>query len=494
MSDEPATRRPQRRASVRVRILATILTVTALGMAIASGTAFFVQREVELQEVDDHLRTTAQRVEGIVTRVPASDAASDAAAEEPPAATTTVDLLESIMTRIPPLQHDGSIALVDETIRWKPPSAPDIDLSRDEELLARLVGETEADGAVIGTAISTELGSLRYLAMRVGVEGDPAVGLYVTAVDLDAELNDVDTAFAIYALISIGALALIAIVGWFVSGRLLRPIRRLERTAARITASDLGERIPVVGNDDVSGLTRTMNGMFDRLDGAMTAQRQLLDDVRHELRTPITIVQGHLELLDPEQPDDVRATRDLALDELDRMARLVKDIEALARADRDDPAQLEEVDLEELGAQVFAKVSVVPGRGWRQELHATGTALLDPHRITQAWLQLADNAAKYSDEGSTIILGSQVQEGELHCWVQDQGQGVPPEARERIFERFGRVDTGRGVRGSGLGLPIVAAIAASHGGRVELESVPGLGSRFTIAVPVRTGAQEGTDG
>ncbi|MET0163173.1 MAG: HAMP domain-containing sensor histidine kinase [Microbacteriaceae bacterium] len=494
MPDEPAPRRRTRRASVRVRILTTILVVTAFGMAIASGTAFLVQREVELQEVDDHLRATALRVEAIVARAPAADAAGDAPAEQPAEAATTEELLAVIMSRIPPLQHEGSIALVDEVIRWSPPTTPEVDLSRDEPMLARMVAEAGADGAVVGTVVSEELGSLRYLAMRVGVEGDPAVGLYVTAVDLDSELNDVNTAFAIYALISIGALAVIGLVGWFVSGRLLRPIRQLERTAARITGSDLGERIPVVGNDDISGLTRTMNGMFDRIDGAMTGQRQLLDDVRHELRTPITIVQGHLELLDPDEPDDVRATRDLALDELERMARLVKDIEALARADGDDLARLEPVDLEELSAQVFAKVSVVPGRRWALQERAAGTAMIDPGRITQAWLQLADNAVKYSDDGSAVTLGSRTVEGMLHCWVQDEGHGIPPEARERIFERFGRVDTGRGVGGSGLGLPIVAAIAASHGGRVELESVPGLGSRFTIVVPLRAGAEEGTDG
>jgi len=222
--------------------------------------------------------------------------------------------------------------------------------------------------------------------------------------------------------------------------------------------------------------------MLDRLDGAMTSQRQLLDDVRHELATPITIVRGHLELLDPEDVDDVEATRLLAIDELDRMARLVDDIESLTDSQRMS-LTLTATDVGDLTEEVFAKASGIPGHEWVLESAVQVSAPLDVGRITQAWLQLVDNAAKYSPHGSRIRLGSTGRGKEVEFWVADRGSGIPPGSEQRIFERFGRADTGRGIRGSGLGLPIVQAIATAHGGRVSLES-SSEGSRFGIVIPI----------
>ncbi|MDO9591206.1 MAG: HAMP domain-containing sensor histidine kinase, partial [Microcella sp.] len=212
-----------------------------------------------------------------------------------------------------------------------------------------------------------------------------------------------------------------------------------------------------------------------------TSQRQLLDDVRHELKTPITIVRGHLELLDETKPAEVRAARDIALDELDRMAGLIDDIDALARAEH--LSSLAELtDVADFTALVFSKMQAIPGRRWQLDDSAGVVAALSPARITQAWLQLADNAAKYSPADSLVRVGSTAYAGSVEFWVADEGPGIPAGAESRIFERFGRADTGRGIGGSGLGLPIVAAIARAHGGYVSLDSSP-LGSRFGIVIP-----------
>ena len=122
------------------------------------------------------------------------------------------------------------------------------------------------------------------------------------------------------------------------------------------------------------------------------------------------------------------------------------------------------------------------GHDWQLAETAEAIALLSPSRLTQAWLQLADNAAKYSPAGSTIRLGSTAYATAVEFWVADEGPGIPEGAEERIFERFGRADTGRGIAGSGLGLPIVAAIARAHGGYVTLDSSEA-GARFGIVVP-----------
>ncbi|MDQ1551417.1 MAG: two-component system, OmpR family, sensor kinase [Actinomycetota bacterium] len=450
------------RFSVRSRILAAILLVAVLGLAGAGVTTYLVLRMHILAGIDAQL----------ISRVAVAREVSEGASS-PDAA------LSDILAKLIPNAHEGSMGILDGVPRYKPGVATDLALDGSPAFVTR-VGREVAGGSVwLGTTSLNPRSSIRYIAVPITVKGAAQSGVYVDAVDLDAELADLDSAVVTYFVVALVACVAIGLVGWFVAGRLLRPIRRLSAAASRITASDRNERIPVAGRDDISELTGTVNDMLDRLDAALTGQRQLLDDVRHELKTPITIVRGHLELLDVASASDVRATRALAIDELDRMSRLVDDIEALAETHAIDPR---ETDVADLTAEVFAKVSVLPGHDWELDEVAHVRATLDPHRITQAWLQLADNAAKYSPKGTVISLGSRADEVWVEFWVSDHGPGIPSESRERVFERFGRVDSRRGIRGSGLGLPIVAAIAEAHGGRVTLDTSVA-GSRFAIVVP-----------
>jgi signal transduction histidine kinase len=277
-------------------------------------------------------------------------------------------------------------------------------------------------------------------------------------------------------------LAAIGVVGWFVTGRLLSPIRHLRETADAISISDLSLRLEPQGNDDISDLSRTVNSMLDRLEGSVDGQRQLLDDVRHELKTPITIVRGHLELMDPADADDVAAAREIGIAELDRLARLVEDIDLLATAEADSYT-LADVDLAALTARVGELVAVIPGHTWRIEAVAEGVAVGDQDRLLQAWLQLADNAAKYTPEGSPIEIGSARDADGARLWVRDHGPGIPAGARSRIFRRFDRAQVKRSVGGSGLGLAIVDAIAKGHGGRCSVTDTAGGGATFTIHLP-----------
>ena len=463
MSEQPERRTRGPRFSVRSRILAAIIVVAVLGLAGAGVTTYLVLRMHILTGVDAQL----------TSRVAVAREVSEGAAS-PDAA------LSDILARLIPNSHEGSIGILGGVPRYKPGVATDLALDGSPTFITQ-VGHEVAGGSVwLGTTSLTRHRSIRYIAVPITVRGSSQTGVYVDAVDLDAELADLNSAVLTYFLVALIACAAIGLVGWFVAGRLLGPIRRLSAAASRITASDRNERIPVAGRDDISELTETVNDMLDRLDVALTSQRQLLDDVRHELKTPITIVRGHLELLDSASPADIQATRALALDELDRMSRLVDDIEALADTRALDAR---ETDVADLTAEVFAKVSMLPGHRWELDEVAHVRATLDPGRITQAWLQLADNAAKYSPTGTPVSLGSRADDVWIEFWVSDHGPGIPPESRGRVFQRFGRVDSRRGIRGSGLGLPIVAAIAAAHGGRVALES-SALGSRFTIEIPL----------
>lgn len=472
--------------SVRTRILAVIIVITGAALALAGGVAYLTQRAGILADVDDrlHARVESARaaVTGATTAEPGETAVPVAPGTASPASTATA--IEWIMQRVVPGPHESALALVDSRPAYLPPVEIAFHLEDDPALVSRIAAEVSDDTVRIGTSISPVLGHLRYIAAPVAVGGDPSVGVYITAVDVPATLSELDTAFRTYAWLALGATALVGAVGWFVAGRLLRPLRTLREATSRITVSDISERIPVTGADDISQLTQTVNGMFDRLEGSISAQKRLLDDVRHELKTPITIIRGHLELLDPHDTDEVAYTRTLSIGELDRMAGLVDRIELLAEVPEDRP-RLEQTPIAALTGDVHRKASVMPGHDWVLAESADVVANIDPRRITQAWLQLADNAAKYSPAGSPIRIGSTRRDNTVECWVSDEGAGIPAGSEERIFERFGRVDTGRGIAGSGLGLPIVKAIAETHGGRVSLAS-SSAGSTFSIVLPLPT--------
>jgi signal transduction histidine kinase len=293
-----------------------------------------------------------------------------------------------------------------------------------------------------------------------------------------------------YAIVS--ALALLLVTGFaaWQSGRLLAPLRTLRETADEITETDLSRRLPVTGNDDITALTRTVNGMLDRLEEAFTGQRQFLDDAGHELKTPLTVLRGHLELLDVGSPEEIAETRDLLLDEIDRMSRLVGDLILLAKSDRPDFISRRPVDLTGLTVDVLAKARGLGDRRWTLDETASVTAEVDEQRVTQALLQLCDNAVKHTGPGDEIALGSSYDAGTARLWVRDSGPGVPPADREQIFQRFGRSAVPDEDEGFGLGLSIVRAIALAHGGTVELDEASPHGAVFTLVIPLDTAAEE----
>ena len=305
-----------------------------------------------------------------------------------------------------------------------------------------------------------------------------------------AELRDTMRTYAIVSLLSL--LLVTAAAAWL-SGRLLAPLRTLRETADDISGSDLSRRLPVTGHDDITALTRTVNGMLDRLEAAFVGQREFLDDAGHELRTPLTVLRGHLELLDTGDAAEVAETKELLLDEVDRMSRLVGDLILLAKSDRPDFLRPRSVDLAGLTTDVLAKARALGDRDWQLDAVADVVVVADEQRLTQALLQLADNAVKHTGPGDTVAIGSSYDEGRARLWVRDTGPGVPPQERDLIFERFGRGSVSAGDEGFGLGLSIVSAIARSHGGTVEVEDPEDpapRGARFVVTLPVPTPAEE----
>lgn len=370
------------------------------------------------------------------------------------------------------------------------PEPEEYDLTRDQDLLD-MVGRSSS-----GTT-ETAAGEVRWARTVVEVRGAEDAVL-VVAVFTDPARAEADRTVRTLAFVSLGALLFAGVVSWLVAGRLLRPVRLVHEAAEEITEHDLTRRIDV-GDDDVSGLASTFNRMLDRLEEAFRAEQRFVDDAGHELRTPITVIRGHLELMD-DDPDSRAATMRLVTGELDRMSRIVTDLLALAKADRPDFLRpVEGVDVSLLTVALEAKISALADRRWRVDQIAEGEARLDSQRITQAVLQLAQNAVQHTGEGDAITLGSAFVDdphlgAALRISITDTGPGVPVADRERIFERFahGEPPDGRRHGGAGLGLAIVRAIAEGHGGRVEVGGEPGRGAVFALVLPV--GEHAGSEG
>ena len=252
-------------------------------------------------------------------------------------------------------------------------------------------------------------------------------------------------------------------------------------------------RIGVEGSAELADVGRSFNRMLDRLEFAFSSQRDFIRDISHELRTPIAVIRGHLELLaegGSGMPREHGAALALVTRELDRMSGFVDDLLLLAKTEQPDFLRLETVSPRLLCEDTLANARGLAPRDWRLESPSRRTIVGDPQRLTQAVMNLVRNAVEHTTEGDTIELGTSVQGKVASIWVRDTGPGVPSGEQRRIFERFERGSGSRAsYEGSGLGLAITRAIAEAHGGGVRLESRVGEGATFFVEVPV-----EGPDG
>lgn len=480
--------------SVRARILTAVLITTTLGMLGAGGVSYLIARE---QTLDNIRNSLLQENEEINTVAELASRGETGRTISGPGDVLWLAIKSSV-----PDPDEAIFGLVNGRVEWVPSSdePSQQSLEDDAELIAAAAAVQPGQPVQIQRISTAAHRDVAFLSIPVQVNGSSDLGHYVAAVDVRLAFQPIIRTHLTYAAICLVALVAIGIVGYQVAGRLLSPLRALRSTAQRITETDLSDRIPddqLASNDEVADLGRTMNAMLDRLSASFDNQRQLLDDAGHELKTPITIVRGHLELVDPNDPADVIETRDLAIDELDRMRRLVDEILMLAKARRPDFVQPEPVVVADLLAGVLDKVITLGDRDWQIEATSNEVVQLDPQRITQALIQLVANALRFTGPGSVIALGGRIYGPEVRLWVRDEGAGIPREDQARIFERFGRgPDAGTSAGpddGAGLGLAIVDAIAVAHHGRVALSSEVGVGSTFTVCLP-RSGRPAAFDG
>lgn len=321
-----------------------------------------------------------------------------------------------------------------------------------------------------------------------------------------ATTTSVERIVWITSAVSVAALLLLA---WLFVGLGLRPLRRMERSAASITdAADLGQRVDhPPANTELGRLGSTINGMLGRLEASFSEQqatearlRRFAADASHELRTPLTSIRGYAELYRRGGDDAEQVSRSMSRIEHEaaRMGSLVDDLLLLARADADLPLDRQPVDLRAIVEGLAADARVVaPDRTISVDAEAC-TVTGDRHRLTQAVANVLTNARVHTPAGSPIELALRVLPPPLpgpdgapgapraEVVVTDHGAGLEPDQLARVFERFYRVDTARTRErgGSGLGLSITAAIVAAHGGSATARATPGGGATFVLTLPM----------
>ncbi len=469
--------------SLRGRLLLAATVAVAVAALLACGLAFVVVRHELRGEIDDSLSRRAH---------------------------TPGALVAPRLAR-PAFEDLGMVVqVIDARGRVLRGSAIDAELPVTDEARAVAAGgrgSLLADQDVDGT-------HLRVLT-------DPLPGKL--AVQVARPLTEVDRTLRrvgfILLGVALGGAGLAGLLGWLVSRAALRPVTRLTEAVEHVTATaDLSQRIDAEGEDELARLARSFNEMLAALDASLASQRQLVADLRHDLRTPITVIGGFAEALrdgTARGPAIARAAeRQLVADASHELrtplTSLRTNVEVLARAHELEPgergrllsdvvSQLEELtglvaDLVDLarGAEPAAAIEdvrldlLVERAVERARLHAPGieiaTALepaevrAAPERLGRAVANLLDNAAKWSPPGGTVEVS--VRDGELV--VRDHGPGIDPEDLPHVFDRFYRSRAARSLPGSGLGLAIVKQVAESHGGSVTAENAEGGGARFRL--------------
>ncbi len=319
------------------------------------------------------------------------------------------------------------------------------------------------------------------------IAGGKTIGVLVAAADL-AHLQAQTGQVALVGGVEAAVALLVAMAGSFLLlRRILRTVAAVTEAAMQASEGDLQRRLGEgSANDEVGQLARAFDVMLARISDGIQAQQRLLSDVSHQMRTPLTVASGHLEVLKRtgvDNPGEVTETIDLVLDELSQTASLVDRLLLLGRALEPDFIEVDRIDLRAFLRDLFEACRVLADRRWSLGPVPDAVVFADQAKLRGALLNLVDNAVKATQPGDVIELGASCQD-DVILTVTDSGRGIPLEAQDAVFERFRRGQASD-QRGAGLGLAIVKAVVVAHGGQVRLESSPGKGTTVTIALPGR---------
>ena len=383
-------------------------------------------------------------------------------------------------------------------------SAGSVAVGDDEEEFVQVVdaaGNVVASSAnLAGARPVPALGEDESVHLEVPFEDDPFLAVATDASTSEGPVSVIagrtletvaESTGAVVSLLGVGlplVLVVVVAVTWRVVGRALAPVEAIRNEVEAISTRDLHRRVPnPTGSDEIARLARTMNEMLARLQRGQLRERRFVSDASHELRSPVASIRQHSEVaLAHPDSTDVKELAEVVLAEGSRLQRLVEDLLLLARSDEGTLSdRTETIDLDDV---LFAEAERL--RASRGPIVDTtgvsgGRVSGDKVQLEKLVRNLTENAARHARE--RVVLSLRETEDEVVLTVDDDGEGVPPEERQRIFERFVRLDDARDrdSGGSGLGLAIVAEVAARHGGRVVATDAPGGGARFEVRLPRR---------
>lgn len=367
----------------------------------------------------------------------------------------------------------------------------------DDERLVQVVDEAGAVVAASEDAPRTPV---------VSADDDPGV-VHVDDEDFVTAVEEADDGLVVIAgrstesteetlatvagLLTIAVPLLVALVGltsWLVVGRALAPVDRMRRQVDAVTATTLSERLDEpAADDEIARLARTLNGMLGRLEAAQTTQRRFISDASHELKSPLAALRQYAEVA-RDHPGRITKEElgDAVLDEGGRLERLVQGMLVLARAD-EGALHFEPIDVD-LDDLLLNEARRVRGGG-QLEVDTSGIAAArvrgDLGLLRQLVRNLVDNAVRHARTGLAVAVGPDAAGTSVVLTVSDDGDGIPPAERDRVFDRFVRLDDARArdTGGSGLGLAIVREIARAHGGSVRIEQAELGGARLRVTLP-----------
>lgn len=387
--------------------------------------------------------------------------------------------------------EDGSLAL-GEDFRFYDNGVYTLIYSQSESLLAGQVpvAFTASEPFQNGLTRPVQVGSTRYYVLDFWVPLGWEGGVWVRGILEAPENPQLLTNLMLIALIVMPLLIVLAALGgYLIARRAFRPLDQITSTAAAINeASDLSRRVDIPpGHNEFSRLARTFNQMFAHLERLFDAEQQFTADASHELRTPVSVIKSACEYAEKygETPDEQRETLAMIHRQADKMTDLIGQLLSITRLDQGtDAAQLQRLDLSGL-VQTVCREQSCPADRLRAEVEPGITVQGDSALLTRLLQNLIDNAFKYGRPEGHVWVTLRREQGEVRLTVRDDGIGIPKDAQEKVWQRFYQVDPSRsGERGgAGLGLAMVRKIAQAHGGDMTLESIPDLGSTFTLHLP-----------
>jgi heavy metal sensor kinase len=373
------------------------------------------------------------------------------------------------------------------------------------DVLASQSAPAQATAALKGMPSATDTptvqpvtlaGDSTWRVVSLPIEQDGQVNWIVRVARSDRDVQAALRQLLVQMALAVPLVLLVSIAsGLFLAGRALNPIDAITRTAAQIGAQDLGRRLGLSGNDEVGRLAATFDGMLDRLDHAFQQQRQFTADASHELRTPLSMLMSRIDIAleRTRTPSQYTETLRSMREDVAELSRLISELLMLARAEAgQEPLARDELDLAELASGVTTSMEpLASARDIQLVSTHNGSAPVevegDETRLMQLVINLVDNAIKYTPPGGMVTVATRNEPGWAIVEVNDTGPGIQPQLRERIFERFYRVDAARSRgAGAGLGLAIARWIAEAHGGEIKVSNRQTGGSSFLVQLPSRT--------